>query len=293
MRKVYVFMLLVLALTMNTNADCPSADLTEDCRVDLADLAVLVSQWLTEAHQDFITTWDTALGDGTTVTLALAGTVNAVIDWGDGTVTAVTTPGPHTHDYGSDGVYIVSVTGRVTSYKSQFFGGPNSEVAKLVSVDSWGQLGFTDLGYAFSNAANLVSVPASSFGLKEVTDMNQMFHLASSFNGNIGGWDTSKVTNMNNMFYAALSFNQDIGDWDTSNVTNMQGMFAGASSFNQDIGGWDTSNVTNMDFMFYLASVFNQDLSGWCVTNISSKPSYFDYGVTNWTEPRPVWGTCP
>jgi hypothetical protein len=33
-----------------------------------------------------VTTWDTSLSEGTTVTLALAGTVNAPIHWGDGSV---------------------------------------------------------------------------------------------------------------------------------------------------------------------------------------------------------------
>jgi len=48
-----------------------------------------------------------------------------------------------------------------------------------------------------------------------------------------------------------------------------------------------------MTFMFLGASEFNQDLSGWCVEQISSRPSEFDTDATSWTEPRPIWGTCP
>ena len=87
-------------------AGCPSADVTGDCRVDLDDFAVITSGWLTEYDANdltvlgsqwlddgaFITTWDTTLGVGTKVPLALAGTVDAVIDWGDGTVENVTGP---------------------------------------------------------------------------------------------------------------------------------------------------------------------------------------------------------
>ena len=91
----------------------------------------------------------------------------------------------------------------------------------------------------------------------------------------------------------ADGFNQDIGNWDTANVTSTYQMFSSAISFNQDIGGWDTSNVTSMHRMFKEPSSFDQALSGWCVSNISSPPADFATDATNWTLPRPVWGTCP
>jgi surface protein len=218
----------------------------------------------------FVTTWDTSLGAGTTVTLALAGTVDANIYWGDGTVETVTTPGPHVHNYGVDGTYTVSVTGSVTAYNSYDNGGAVSEREKLISVDNWGQLGLASMYRAFYYCSNLVSVPNTSDGIEAVTDMSHMF------------WNAS-------------SFNQDIGGWDTSSVTDMSYMFFDASSFNQDIGSWDTSSVTDMDRMFFDASSFNQDLSGWCVTLIPSEPINFDFGATSWILPdsRPIWGTCP
>ncbi len=213
---------------------CPRADLTGNCKVDMEDydiiaagwldlydteaLARLAEQWLEEGEPAFITAWDTSLADGTTVTLALAGEVNATIDWGDGTVEDVTTPGPHVHDYGIDGIYPVAVTGQVTAYDSGYNGSgdPYIDEAKLIRVDCWGDLGFTSMRDAFYNCSNLVSVPITSVGIEAVTDMSEMFYEASNFNGDISNWDTSSVRNMSGMFDRASSFNQNIDDWDTS-----------------------------------------------------------------------------
>ncbi len=331
--KKAILVCAILMLSTSGHAACPTADLSGDCKVNLDDFAIMASGWLTTYdaidladmafqwlidESAFVTTWDTSLGEGTTVTLALAGDVDATIDWGDSTVETVTTPGPHVHDYGVDGIYTVSVIGSAGAYNSWDNGGATSELDKLISVDKWGQMGFTSMYSAFTECSNLVSVPGTSDGIEgvtdmsgmfdgawsfnqdiggwdtsSVTDMRYMFYHAVSFNGNIGGWDTSNVTDMGEMFWGAPSFNQNISGWDTSNVTDMRYMFYHAVSFNGDIGDWDTSSVTNMDGMFYDASAFNQDLSGWCVTEIPSEPRNFDIGATSWTLPQPIWGTCP
>ncbi len=194
-------------------AACPGADLSGDCKVNLDDFSMMASEWLTTYDPNdlsdmafqwlddsaFVTTWDTRyfpFGGSTTVTLALAGTVDATIDWGDGMVETVTTPGPHMHDYDIDGIYTVSVTGSVTAYNSLDNGGAFSDRAKLVSVDNWGQLGWTSMYGAFYDCSDLVSVPPTSEGIESVTDMSWMFCNASALNSDISDWDTSSVTNM-------------------------------------------------------------------------------------------------
>lgn len=247
----------------------------------------------------FITTWDTSLGPKTTVTLALAGTVDATIDWGDGTSLDVTTPGPHTHDYGTDGVYTVKVTGSVTAYNSDM-NIASGEMQKLLTVDSWGDLGFEDMSYAFFGASNLTFVPNHSVGIENVTNMEGMFRGASSFNSPIenwnttnvesfywmfaeatefnqpiGGWNTKNVKIMSRMFFYGRSFNQSIGDWNTSSVWNMSNMFLGARSFNQPIDSWDTKNVTNMKRMFNGSRSFDYPLENWNVENVTKMEEMF------------------
>lgn len=220
-------------------------------------------------REAFTTTWNTHLGVGTTVTLGLAGEVDAIIFWGDGNISKVTMADPHTHDYGNNGVYTVYVIGNVTEYGGWHL----QDRMKLVSIDNWGHLGFTSMDYAFQGTNNLVSVPNNTKGLESVTIMRGMFY-QSSINSDLSEWDVSGVTNMVCMFQESL-FNQDIGNWDVSNVTTMMSMLS-FSPFNQDISGWDVSNVNVMQGMFWGNTDFNQNIGGWDVSNVITMRKMFD-----------------
>ena len=151
--------------------------------------------------------------------------------------------------------------------------------------------------YTVVDRANLTDMIAKSEDVTcvcttKLTITYQMF-VASSFNQDIGSWDTSNVYDWTGMFYLASSFNQDISSWDTSSASDMRGVFNGASSFNQNIGGWNTSSVTLMNDMFNGATSFNQDLTGWCVSNFPSEPTSFGTNSALTDANKPVWGTCP
>lgn len=234
------------------------------------------------ADPDLVLVFDTTLATGTTVTVPLAGTVDVVIDWGDGNSEAFTTSGDKTHTYTAEGEYTVRVSGSLAGF------GSVASRPNLTKCLSFGGLGVTSLDGAFRSCSNLTETPTSI--PSSVTSMSEVFFLASSFNQDIGSWGVSNVTNMGSMFRSAASFNQDISSWNVSNVTDMNNLFNSASDFNQNIGGWNVSNVTNMFRAFTSATSFNQDIDAWDVSSVTNMNDMFRFASAI-TFPLGSWQT--
>ncbi|MBM7557062.1 BspA family leucine-rich repeat surface protein [Halanaerobacter jeridensis] len=226
------------------------------------------------AGDDMVLEYDTTLSSGSYITLPKFGDpLDVTIDWGDGQTDSYTTGDTTvtyiTHEYDAEGTYQVTISGNLDAF------GPPGGDSKLTRVIDFGSLGLTSLSRAFEGANNLTEVPATV--PSTVTDMEGMFREASSFNGDISGWDVSNVTDMEGMFRGASSFNRDLSGWDVSSVKDMANMFYGASSFNGDISGWDVSNVTSMQAMFRGAGLFNGNISSWDVSSVTNMKNMF-YG---------------
>jgi len=108
----------------------------------------------------------------------------------------------------------------------------------------------------------------SSWNVSSVSDFNQMFYGATTFNNggspNINNWvlKSTGTINMGSMFRGATAFNQPLNLWNMSRVTSTGYMFLGANAFNQNVDGWNLSTATNVAGMFECASFNNGHASG-------------------------------
>ena len=160
-------------------------------------------------------------------------------------------------------------------------------IKKYGSIGDWNVSNVTNMNNMFYNATTFDS-NINNWDVSNVTDMSNMFSKASNFNQPLNKWDVSNVEDMESMFHDATNFNQDIGNWDVSNVEDMNNMFHTATNFNQDIGNWDVSDVEDTSKMFINATNFNQDIGNWDVSNVKFM-SYMFYNATVFNQPLNGW----
>ena len=283
-----------------------ATDAAADCYVALSQSATGKIYWITNEDQTpqlwqtgdgsscasvsftpvddtMVTTWNTALGTGNTITLPTNGDVNMTVDWGDGSTVQTVTSDYPVHTYATTGTYTVTITGTFDQWGSSAV---TNDSVPLTAVTHWGDTGTTSIRYGFVNTENLGSVPSIP---STVTDMYGAF-ASSNFDGSISGWDTSNVTDMGMLFDGDTAFDQPIGNWDTSKVTDMDNLFNGATAFNQPVDNWDTSAVTDMSYLFS-TSGFNQPLADWDTSNVTNMEAMF-YSDAVFDQPIGDWNTA-
>lgn len=229
----------------------------------------------------FITTWKTdnpGISDDNAIVIPVIGDgYDYDVDWdNDGVYDQFGITGIAGHIYPAPGTYTIRIRG---DFPRIYFNNEGDK-EKIINIDQWGSIEWTSMNSAFYGCGNLESSATDAPNLSNVTDMSNMFTTATSFNGDINGWDVSNVTNMSSLFKQNFNFNQDLDNWDVSSVTDMSNMFALAFDFNGDISTWNVSSVTNMNSMFEYSQAFNGNLNNWDVSNVTSMQAMFNNAST-------------
>ncbi len=216
----------------------------------------------------------------------------------DGTFEAINLQARYVCEYGSHGIYTISITGNYPAIEfKNIIGGRRTtretNARKLIDVIQWGDQKWQSMSYAFERTANLQDITATDNpDLSRTTTLNNMFTGSAirSLNQGTNNWDITNITDISGMFIGARSFNQDIGHWNTANVSNFRRIFSSADAFNQDISNWNTSKATNMSSMFGNAKAFNQSIGTWDTSKVTDM-SYMFSGADAFKQPIGNWDT--
>lgn len=235
----------------------------------------------------FIFTVDTTKAGTTSSTqfklpLVSSGSVNFVVEWGDGTSDTITTfdQAQTTHTYSSEGTYEIKIRGIINGW--QFNNG--GDRLKMGVIKNWGCLDIS-VNSGFRGCSNMSCV-ATDAPVITTTSLRDYFRDCSNFNGPIGNWDVSNVTSLSAMFYGAGSFKSPLNNWNVSKVQDFGALFV-FTPYNSPLNNWDTSSATNMGEMFNVANSFNQDISNWNVSKNTSmyymfRGCPFNQDISNW-----------
>jgi surface protein len=249
-----------------------------------------------------------------------AGTYNGTIDYGDGSATkhfSAWDDPDFTHEYAVADDYQIKITGIFPAIQYNNVGDKDS----VISVENWGDVGWTISNGAFRGCLNLTEVTAidgqflsgsntfdgmfrdcSSLTQVEATawDTGSVINMGNMFNGcglltsvDVSGWDTALVTTTSNMFLGCSSLlSLDTDNWNTALVDTMLGMFNGCTSITSiGVANWDVGEVTDMLSMFFqCGDLVTLDVSGWLPAKLILATNMFrDCGslvtldVSGWT----------
>jgi surface protein len=227
----------------------------------------------------------TSNDDQFTLPLTDNGTVDIVVNWGDGTSDTITAfdQTEKTHTYPSIGTYEIQITGTLQGFRFNNIG----DKEKILDIKNWAILEM-NTSAVFRGCRNLVATATDK--PKNITTLQNAFNQTFDFNGNLNNWDVSSVTNFGGCFFRAREFNGDITNWDVSSATSFRDMFDDAERFNQDISNWDVSNVGDFKEMFLGADDFNQPIGSWTIKNggnVNMQRMFrnaisFDQSLANW-----------
>merc|ERR1712048_1476352 len=149
-------------------------------------------------------------------------------------------------------------------------------------ISKWDVISVTNMDQMFSNAASFNHKLCGFSWIRSEASKERMFEGSS---GSITSRECSNIfsprskAELQPAVDACLELSPEgdcangphgpIGEWDVSRVSDMSDLFLGASSFQGDISKWDVSSVKDMSSMFVSALSFDSDISAWDVSRVT------------------------
>lgn len=174
-------------------------------------------------------------------------TVNAEVDWGDGTSDTVTSSAEAVHTYATAGTHTITVTGTINGWSYYFANQDGVSVDKdqMGNVSQWGSF-LVDEDVTFYQCTNMTVSATDRLKFTDTYNFGYWFFGTTSMTSiDVSNWDISSMTSLRRMFSTTGLTSIDISSWDTSNIENMEGLFNNSESL-AAITGIENLNLTSL-----------------------------------------------
>jgi hypothetical protein len=178
---------------------------------------------------------------------------NFVVDWGDGHAEVITTSTSPTHNYASEGIYLVKITENVNSGFPAIFFNNDGDRLKLLQITNWGDVTWTTMAHAFYGCSNLTITATDQATAKtgNVTDFSYAWSFCSGLTS-FPVLNTSAGTNFSLAWYHCSGLTS-FPNLNTSAGTNFNCAWSGCSGLTS-FPNLNTSAGTNFSFAWYVCS---------------------------------------
>lgn len=208
------------------------------------------------------------------------GTFNAVVDWGDGSTSTITTFDDLdlAHTYATAGSYKIRISG---TFPNIYFNNSGDKL-KVQSVESLGTVGWSVLDGAFRGCSNMTSFISGVADTSSVTTLASMLRDCTSLTSvNVSTLSTPSVTALNNTFRGCTSLTSlDVSNFNTSNVTIMSNMLNGSSALT-DVIGVEDFDIEGLDSISRLTNF---------ALGVTLPTARYDALLINWDAQNPFDG---
>ena len=176
-------------------------------------------------------------------------TVNAEVDWGDGTSDTVTSSAEAMHTYATAGTHTITVTGTINGWSYYYANQDGVSVDKdqLGDVSQWGSF-LVDEDVTFYQCTNMTVSATDTLKFTDNYSFGFWFFGTTSMTSiDVSNWDISSMTSLRRMFATTGLTSIDISSWDTANIENMEGLFNNSESLATITGieNLDLTSLTN------------------------------------------------
>ena len=200
--------------------------------------------------QEFIFQVDTSLGNGLNsfvLNPQTSGTVDYLVDHGDGNETQVNAGGSVVINYASAGIYELKISIVSGFLKPNFF--TSVDKVKITDIINWGIWEFSNMTSFLYECSSLTNLSATDYPSFSGTTIQTMIYDCSELvSMNIGSWDISNANSLIQCFRQSPKFNDPtINNLNVTGITNMAQVFWSSTLFDQSLSNWDMSSVTTFD----------------------------------------------